>query len=292
MKNYWEKSDVNWSEDSVRHISTPSIEARSTFFHIQEIGHFKTLYPFYTERQYLNSYLIVYTVSGRGNLKYKDKMYSVGPGTFFFINCYSYQLYEALRDEPWEILWVHFNGSSTSEYYHHYSKRKSPVEIVHQNSEVPTFIKQLINLQQEDGTSLKAEIISSKIIVELLTSVLLNDIENYRPQFVAPDYIIKMKKELDLNFNKKITLDILSQLFAMNKYQLAKEFKQFTGLSPNEYLINRRITKAKELLKQTDHSISSISHDVGIENVSHFINLFKGRVDSTPLSFRKQWRDG
>jgi AraC-like DNA-binding protein len=55
-------------------------------------------------------------------------------------------------------------------------------------------------------------------------------------------------------------------------------------------MINIRATKAKELLKYSDQTILEISHLVGIDNVSYFINLFKDRTGLTPLSFRKSWQ--
>ncbi|WP_342506061.1 AraC family transcriptional regulator [Sporosarcina sp. FSL K6-2383] len=292
MNYYWEKAECHWSEDSVRLISTPSAEARSAFFYIQEIGHFKTFYPFFTERQHLDSYLIVHTLSGNGQLTYNNTTYSLGPGELFFIDCNNYQLYQTSNEDSWEILWIHIKGSTTAEYYKHYSKSNSPVSISHQESQVPYLIQQLIQLHQLDKASLKTEIISSKLILNLLTEVLLNSNELNKNKAITPDYIEQMKTELEVNFDKKITLTQLSRLFAVNKYQLAKEFKHYIGITPNEYLINRRITKAKDLLKNTNLTISSISFQVGIDNVSHFINLFKDRVDSTPLSFRKHWQNG
>lgn len=290
MKTYWEKSDCHWSGDSVRFISTPSTEARSTFFYIQEIGHFKTFHPFYTERQHLDSYLIIYTLSGKGRLVYNNVTYSISAGCLFFIDCNNYQLYEALKEGVWEFLWIHINGNTTAQYYQRYSKRKSPISIFNQESQIPTLIQQLIQLHQFDGTSAKTEIISSKFILDLLTEILLNDNELSKITTTTPHYIEQMKQKLELDYDKKITLTQLSIIFAVNKYQLAKEFKQYIGITPNEYLINRRIAKAKELLKNTELTVASISEKVGIVNVSHFINLFKDRVDLTPLSFRKHWQ--
>jgi len=57
-----------------------------------------------------------------------------------------------------------------------------------------------------------------------------------------------------------------------------------------EYLITMRLNYAKELLKYTDESINEITFFCGMNNVSHFINLFKEREGMTPLQYRKQWR--
>lgn len=291
MKDYWEKAEYAWTDDSVRLISTPSTSARSTFFYIQEIGHFKTYYPFYTEREHLNSYLIVYTLSGNGKLLYGNKTYTVGAGELFFIDCKDYQRYETLKETEWEILWLHINGSTISNYYKQYAVNKSPITNFNSSREVSKLIKRLIQMQQHHGMNVKTEIINSKLIVDLLTKILLNiddlDVINMN----MPGYIEEVKEELDLNYHEKITLNSLAKLVAVNKYQLAKEFKKHTGFTPNEYLITRRINEAKDLLKNTNLPISEISYEVGIDNVSHFINLFKVRVEKTPLLFRQNWQN-
>ena len=46
--DYWEKADYSWSDDSKRHILTPSSKSRTLFYYIQEIGQFKASRPYYT----------------------------------------------------------------------------------------------------------------------------------------------------------------------------------------------------------------------------------------------------
>ncbi|TXK68224.1 helix-turn-helix transcriptional regulator [Paenibacillus sp. N3.4] len=87
-----------------------------------------------------------------------------------------------------------------------------------------------------------------------------------------------------------MSLDQLADEHAVSKFHLAKRFKQYTGYSPHEFLIQIRMTHAKEWLKYSDLPISEITARVGIDNTSHFINLFKDRFTQTPLAFRKKWQ--
>ena len=50
------------------------------------------------------------------------------------------------------------------------------------------------------------------------------------------------------------------------------------------------MTHAKERLKYSDMPVSEVAARVGIDNVSHFINLFKDRAGDTPLAYRKKWQ--
>lgn len=289
MEKYVEKAVYDWTDDSTRIIATPSATAKSTFFYVQEIGHFQTQPEYYTERQNLNSYLVVYTLSGKGYLRYKDKEYTLSPHQVFFINCMDKQHYFTDKNDLWEIVWIHFNGGSSRGYYEQFIKQGSSVTSMEQDSRIPSIIHQIIGVHRQKN--ILTEALSSKLIVDLLTELILANNEQDLSGSFLPAHIKDLMNYLDKSFNQKLTLDVLAHKTAMSKFHLGREFKRYTGFTPNEYVINSRITYAKELLKYSDLPIAEISIKVGIENISHFINLFKQREEVTPLTFRKKWKN-
>ncbi|WP_144029017.1 AraC family transcriptional regulator [Paenibacillus rigui] len=288
MSAYRERAAHAWTEDSVRLVATPSSFAKSALFYVQEAGHFKTRAPYFTEREQLDSFLIVYTVSGRGQLTYMDKTYSLLPGQLFFIHCMHYQYYKTDETEPWELLWVHLNGCTTQGLYEQFASEAAPVLTLAPDTPFPSLLRQLIRLQQQRST--QTELRSSRLLVDILTELLLTAQQSEFPFADRPGYITDMMQELDQRYAEKISLDQLASRFAVSKYHLAKEFKRYTGYSPNEYLITSRINHAKEWLQYSDLPVADIAAKVGIDNVSHFINLFKDRVEHTPLAYRKKWQ--
>jgi len=287
--NYIERAQCNWSSDSVRLISTPSPTAKSTFFYVQESGYFKTQPQYFTERSHLNSYLVVLTLSGKGYLKYNNKNYTLLPKQAFFIDCMEHHYYETDAVDGWEIIWVHFNGASSRGYYTQFIKNCSPVINIDESSSIPVVLNQIVDVQRKKD--MRTEIICSKLIVELLTELLLlstnlNMSDSFRPAFIQ-----SAMDEMDKRFNEKITLDILANKFSVSKFHLSREFKRFTGTTPNDYLINLRINYAKELLKYSTIPVAEIAEIVGIGNTSHFINLFKKRTNTTPHAFRSKWKN-
>ncbi|MBC8060721.1 MAG: helix-turn-helix domain-containing protein [Clostridiaceae bacterium] len=262
--------------------------AKSTYFYVEEVGYFKTRSTYFTERENLNSYLIIFVLSGKGYLEYKGKSYTIYKGQGFLIDCMEYQYYRADAKDPWEILWVHFNGGTSYGYYQQFSKNSSPLCSFEENTIVPSILHELISTHQE--INIRTEPLSSKLLLDLLTEFLFTiNIPDSSETFV-PEYIKRIMKELDRGLQEKITLDMLAQKYSMNKFHLEKEFKKFIGISPNEYVISNRISLGKELLKYSDLPVSEISFKTGIDNVSHFINLFKNREGITPLAFRKKWQ--
>jgi AraC-like DNA-binding protein len=289
-KTYYLRASYAWSDKSVYIIATPSPAARNTFFYVQEIGHFYTLSDYFTERERLHSYLIVYTVSGNGNLIYRGKKYRLSKGHAFYIDCEEYQYYEQVGDEPWEILWVHFNGIASGGYFQQFIAHNSPVVELSAESSIPAKLRKLIQLHmKKDATT---ELVASQVITDMLTELLLcvKHPGNPATQSALPEFVEKAVALADKHYAEKLTLDALAKQLSVNKYHLLKQFKKYIGYTPNQYLINIRITEAKDMLIHSNLTVEEIAHRVGFEHVSHFISTFKKHERVTPLAFRQMWQ--
>jgi AraC family transcriptional regulator len=83
-----------------------------------------------------------------------------------------------------------------------------------------------------------------------------------------------------------MTLAELAATVGMSPYHFARLFKQSTGLSPHQYVIERRIEAAKKLLMHTELSIAMIAYRVGFASQSHFAAHFRQRTGVTPKAYR------
>lgn len=284
-----EKADYSWSEDSIRFINTASATARQIFFYVQEAGYFKTFSPYFTERENLHSFLIIYTLRGKGMLKYRGQTCYLLPGSLTYINCMDYHYYECLNNQSWEFLWLHFNGSSALGYYEEFLKNGFRIL----QADDPFFIEGHLRriLSTAMRKNIDSEIIISSLIVEVLSHILIqNSSENLSLGFM-PEYIKSVVKWIDRHFQEDISLEELAGMARLSKYHFLREFKRYMGLTPNEYVIVSRINYAKELLKYSDLSVEQIAFSTGFHNVSHFINQFSRHEKTTPLKYRKEWRN-
>lgn len=82
-------------------------------------------------------------------------------------------------------------------------------------------------------------------------------------------------------------LQDLENSYHISKYRICREFAAAFGKPPLRYLNDVRIEAAKNLLLSGDKRIHEIAAEVGIENTTHFINLFKQRTGVTPLAYRE-----
>ena len=101
-------------------------------------------------------------------------------------------------------------------------------------------------------------------------------------------WVENVKSFLEQNLEYDTDISFLAKNFNYNKKYLGRLFKKKTGISLDEYINRRRISRAKHLLRDTGDSIINISAKVGFNNVSYFNRTFRSIVGMTPT----EWRAG
>jgi len=100
--------------------------------------------------------------------------------------------------------------------------------------------------------------------------------------------ISKVISYIDKNYQKPLNLAILSRHVFRSPYHLSHIFKDVTGFNFKEYLINKRIMKAKNLLEsESDIKVISVAENVGFLNLSTFNRDFKQFTGISPSEYRK-----
>ena len=99
--------------------------------------------------------------------------------------------------------------------------------------------------------------------------------------------IIETRHFIDNNFEKDLKLDFLSRVRFTSKYHLQRLFKRYYGLTPRQYLIDKRIEKSKEYLKN-GMTVTETCFSVGFESLGSFSKLFKTKTGKSPSKFQKE----
>ena len=89
------------------------------------------------------------------------------------------------------------------------------------------------------------------------------------------------------NFDKKITIDELASLAGLARTTYIKRFRSVTGKSPKQFITERRLKEAQNLLTSSDRSISKIAEDVGFYDAAHFIRTFLSVYGISPSEYRE-----
>jgi AraC-like DNA-binding protein len=86
-------------------------------------------------------------------------------------------------------------------------------------------------------------------------------------------------------------LEALSRQAGFSRFHFIRAFRQAYGLTPYQYLMGRRIDKAKSLLANSDHSVTDICFIVGFQSPGSFSNLFRRLVGKSPMRYRQMVRE-
>ncbi len=101
---------------------------------------------------------------------------------------------------------------------------------------------------------------------------------------VAPE----IKAFLDSSIYKKITIDELKELFFISRSQIFRAFKARYGISPVQYLIERKVETAKSLIQTENMRISDIAEKLCFSDAKHFSKAFKSVTGELPRDFKRR----
>lgn len=273
---------------SNRHIHTASAFAKTNLIYLQEIGELQAKKEHKSKRENLSSYLFFMVESGSGTLMYNNEIFELSAGSCVFIDCRKPYYHNSSKD-LWKLKWIHFDGEALMGIYDKYLERGgSPVFTPASLSAFQSNWERLFTIAKSDDFLLDMRI--NEALATLLTLLMEN---SWQPDNQKTDSkranIAVIRAYLDEHFKEHISLDDLASSFFINKFYLTRIFKQEIGLSINNYLLQKRITHAKQLLRFSDMSIEEIGHSCGIGALYYFSRTFKKIEGISPSEYRKRW---
>lgn len=98
----------------------------------------------------------------------------------------------------------------------------------------------------------------------------------------------KIRRYIELHLDEELSRQYVADFVGLSPDYVVKLFKKEMGLSISDYILERRMSRAKELLLKSDMTISDVALSVGYSNFSYFSTLFRKETSMTPQEFRRQ----
>jgi AraC-like DNA-binding protein len=109
----------------------------------------------------------------------------------------------------------------------------------------------------------------------------------------APEVLERLdraRKFIDLCYDLPLNLDEISSHACFSRYHFLRLFRQAFNKTPHQYLVERRIEKAKELLSANELRVTDVCFEVGFQSLGSFSSLFHKSVGHPPITFREKSR--
>ncbi len=241
-----------------------------------------------------------YFLSGDMIFYIEGQAYTMNPGDILIINNDELHRATPRSDEAYERIVIHFNrpfleGFSAGDYHiiDFLTKRKlghANLIKADQIDTKPLFsILQRIEAAVNDNSLYTFTLVKTyfiQLLVEMSRLYVDGDTNIITPKHYD-ERTTSILKYINNNLDQKLSLKELEDLFFINKYYLCHVFKKNTGFTVFEYISNKRIMKAKQLLSRGVPVIEAC-YAVGFSDYSNFYKVFKRVTGIPPKQFAQQ----
>jgi AraC family transcriptional regulator, arabinose operon regulatory protein len=232
-------------------------------------------------------YRIYYITEGIGWIKVGNQEIYPRQGELWWLPAFVHQQY-ALPDKnnAMKHYWVHFHatfGGQTPIL----DIVKVPMCVKPGNGKeiIATFKDLFQAIQSRAGI---VDEVSSKIHLLKLIKIYLDHCQKEvlicKPSLIGK--VMPAIKYVDQNLSRTLTVELLAQTVHLQPNYFSVLFRKIIGLSPIQYVIQKRMDKAKMLLTYTDKPLYNIAEELGFADQFRFSKLFKKHVSVTPLAYR------
>lgn len=272
---------------SERFLRTPGGFAKENLVFAQEIGRLQSIQPHRCIREKLESYLIFVVLGGSGMIQIDGEEHPLVMGDCVFIDCQQHYEHQSSENDPWELMWVHCDGLHMKAFHAFFKQKNDEKEyITIENIEkLKGYFKELLLIQKDQG-----------ILAEFRTSILIEQIVEFLIEEALKQkenklYVVynQIREYINENYQKHALVEKMAKVFYLEADEMNQEFQKIFGIDIYGYILNRRFTKAKELLRFTIKPVSEIVEISGICNGDLFCELFEKYEKMTAEEYRMKW---
>lgn len=262
-------------------------------------------------------YEIIYLAQGEMDLMVEGKHYHVTSGAFIIlrpgqrhsIRSVGTELvrqphvhFDLIEDENSPRVYISFEDMNDIAPKEYYLFRKDILDEFYPNIPPVVYLdnaKTLYGLLMSIIREKEKRVVYSEELVNglfmqmfslMLREISMKDLHAARQessQKQGDDIAQQVQEFLNNNLNRDISLDELAESIHISKYYLCRQFKQVFGVSPMQYHLDSRISRAKWLLASTQLPISTIAEMVGFQSIYSFSCAFKKRENVSPSVYRR-----
>ncbi len=276
--------------DSTRVLHTPGDFAKKNLLYVQEVGKLRSLQPHKSQRENLDSFLFMGVLEGEGTIEIKGQLHKLKKGDCVLLNCMDKYVHESSEKKPWELMWVHFNGITAKAYVDLFYEKNGQSNVFRPDrvKEARRYIEVLMDYQ--NAKDLESELESGSVLVKLMNLCLISVMRNENAeQEQELKYCSEIREFVNDNYVEPELMQLLADKYEMEEAVLNTCFQKAYGIELQDYILNRRFTAAKELLRFTIKPIKEIVEESGIRNGDLFRKLFMDGEGMSAEEYRMKW---
>ena len=250
-------------------------------FNIEAIGITHPDKDYFISRERSDYHVIEYIVSGKGVLSIDGKEYRLEPDDIYILPPESKHSYRADPEQPYCKIWCNFYSDTFAKIQMDYHLDGKYVFHAPDCKEDFVRLMEIANF----GSRINDEEWAN------VASVLMNVLNKIAARLYRPEgnhaLVARAKEILDNAIFDNLTIEELTKRLFVSKMILTREFKAMYGMAPYHYYINKKLSRAKLMLHNSNMSVKEISEKLCFADEHYFSGLFKRKIGVSPSKFRK-----
>lgn len=224
-------------------------------------------------------YHLVLVTKGELKVIYKEKTYILHAGGVFLYEPNISQYYEAVK--PTATFWLHFTGTAAKEILKNADIIPGVFPLDFAPSLNDCFLKLVQNFSRPGAKNYVPGALLN--LLACLSDAIHRKLTPYNSQIMSD-----ILTYINQNYDKELTIDMLSNLCGYSKSRFTHLFTEFCGTSPKQYIISVRLQNACNLLSVSTYPIKAVAENCGFSDALYFCRLFKKHYGVSPKLYRSE----
>lgn len=235
--------------------------------------------------------LIHFVVKGRGRAWASDMEYHVGPGECFAIFPHQIAYYESDKEDPWEYYWLGFEGLWSQELMKTAGfLEEMIVRPILEEEKLFEMMRKGISLGMVADNALYFNGLMQQALHHLIShpSPAQARQDSFRRRYMplGNEYVRIVISIITTSFRERLSVDEMASRMGLNRSYLTTLFKEYTGMSVKEYLMDYRLQKSILKLQQAACTVKQSALESGFTDPLYYSRLFKARYGVSPREYR------
>lgn len=250
-----------------------------------------SLYTFNTKRgRILDEFQLLFIVNGKGIFESGHcSRQEISAGTIILLFPGEWHNYSYDPDTGWDEYWVGFDGINVRNMMKSgFFSLSNPVFKIGIDDEFISFYKSIIDYAEREATGYQQ--VASSIVRHMLGLLYF---KNQNILFSNKEVVDKINQARILirdNISNSISPAEIANQLGLGYSWFRKAFKKYAGISPAQFQLQIRLQKAKDLLLNTNLSVSEIAYELTFDTPGQFSTFFRQKAGMTPKEFRDTGR--
>lgn len=231
-------------------------------------------------------YKIVLVLRGSGFFVMDGYETLLRTGDVFFLFPHVKHHYYANRDDPWELKWAAFGGTSCAGLTQALSVTpENPILHNVMTRRLLTMLDGVIAGMEQEKTVEYGALGSLYLLFDEILRIRENEalVQNEASEDALVEKVLTF---VSLNYANDLNVDVVRSHVNYSRSYFSHFFKKKTGMSLPQYINTLRVERAKELLRQTDLKVAEIANSIGYSDAFYFSRIFKQLTGQSPQQYK------